>query len=273
MSVSRDALDAQKQRERRTWAVGDYDAFAAPFVIASELLCEAVALRAGQAVLDVATGTGHTALAAARRFCDVTGIDFVPTMIERARERAATERLPISFQVADAEALPFPDAAFDTVLSTFGVMAAPDQERAARELLRVCRSGGAIGLTNWPADSGFVEVTARVLAPYQSPPPPGIKSRHLWSDEERLRELFGDGVASLRLTRRTLFFRQRSVPQFVALLRTSYPRIAEAFQALDEPARAALAAALAAVTVRLNRSGDETVLLPADYVEVVAIRR
>src|SRR5262245_29175302 len=146
---------AIKERQRRVWALGDYNAFAAPFVLASELLCEAVGLRAGRRVLDVATGTGQTALAAARRSCDVTGVDFVAAMLERARERAAVEGLAVDFREADAEALPFGDRSFDVVLSTFGAIGAPDHERTARELLRVCRPGGAIGMANWPADSAI----------------------------------------------------------------------------------------------------------------------
>jgi SAM-dependent methyltransferase len=165
-------LGAIKGRQRQVWASGDYAAVGTRILIMSELLCEAVDLRAGQLVLDVATGSGNAALAAARRGCEVTGVDYVPSLLERARVRARAEGLPVTFREGDAEQLPFPDASFDVVLSVVGVMFAPDQERAARELLRVCRPGGKIGLANWTPDGFNAEMT-RVMTRYV-PPPPGL---------------------------------------------------------------------------------------------------
>ena len=161
-------LNAIKARQQQTWAAGDFSVIAWTTQIVSELLCEAVELRAGQSMLDVATGSGNTALAAARRWCEVTGIDYVPALLERARDRAAAERLPITFHEGDTEEIPFPAASFDVVLSTFGVMFAPDQEQAAQELLRVCRPGGKIGLANWTPD-GFVGTYFRALVQYVPP--------------------------------------------------------------------------------------------------------
>ena len=260
-----------KERQQRAWASGDYSVLGAAFVIISELLCEAVDLRPGQRVLDVATGSGNTALAAARRYGEVTGIDYVPALLERGRERAAAERLPVAFQEGDAEDLSFPDAAFDVVLSTIGAMFAPDQEKTADELLRVCRPGGRIGLANWTPD-GFVGGILRVHARYL-PPPPGLKPPVLWGTEERLHELFGQDVTSLRVTKRTFFYRYPSPEHYWNLMRTYNGPTIRAFQALDAEVQENLVAELIELTHRLNRSGDETMVVPGDYLEVVAIRR
>jgi len=240
-------------------------------MIVSELLCEAVDLRAGQRVLDVATGSGNTALAAARRWCEVTGIDYVPALLERGRERAAAERISITFQEGDAEQIPFPDSSFDAVLSTFGAMFAPNQERAAQELLRVCRPGGKIGLANWTPD-GFVGTYFRAIVQY-APPPPGLTPPILWGTEERLRELFGESVASLQITRRSVVARYRSVQHWLEIFRTYFGPTLKAFEVLDAAGQENLARDLVSVVLRFNRSGDETIVIPSDYLEVVATKR
>jgi ubiquinone/menaquinone biosynthesis C-methylase UbiE len=264
-------LEVIKERQQRSWASGDYAMLGSTFVVISELLCEAVDLRSGQEVLDVATGSGNTALAAARRFCEVTGVDYVPDLLKRARERAAAERLRVSFQEGDAENVPFPDATFDVVLSTIGAMFAPDQQRAAGELLRVCRAGGTIGMANWVPD-GFIGEMLRVHARYL-PPPPGLEPPVLWGTEERVRELFGEYVASLQATRRVFFFRYRSVEHYWDFMRTHNGPTIGAFQALDATARENLEGELMELTRRFNRSGDGTMIVPADYLEIVATRR
>ncbi len=205
-------LAAIKQRQQKAWSAGDYTKIGVIFVVIAEILCEAVDLRPGRRVLDVATGHGNAALAAARRFCEVTGIDYVPFVLEDARKRAAAEGLLVDFQEGDAEEIPFPDASFDYVLSTLGAMFAPDQEKIARELLRVCKPGGKIGMANFMPD-GFGGEIGKLTAKYLPPPPPGLKPPFLWGIEERLHELLGEGVSSLEVQRRSFVFRYPS-PQF-----------------------------------------------------------
>jgi len=260
-----------KERQREAWASGDYAMFGATLLIMSELLCEAVDLRSGQRVLDVATGSGNTALAAARRFCEVTGIDYVPTLLERGRERAAAERLEVAFREGDAERIPFPDASFDVGLSTIGVMFAPDQKKAAGELLRVCRPGGKIGLANWTPDS-FAGEMAGVFGRYVHPPP-GLELPVLWGTEERLRDLLGGGVGHLQITRRSFVFRYRSIRHYLEILQIYLGPTRKAFQSLDPVERENLASDLTDLVERFNESGDETMMVTSDYLEVVAIRR
>jgi ubiquinone/menaquinone biosynthesis C-methylase UbiE len=260
-----------KKRQQRAWASGDYAMFGAALLIISELLCEAVDLRPGQKVLDVATGSGNTALAAARRYGEVTGVDYVPALLERGRERAAAERLEVAFRDGDAEELPFADASFDVVLSTVGVMFAPDQKKAAGELIRVCRSGGRIGLASWTPDS-FATEMPRVFARY-APPPPGLESPSRWGAEEYVRELLGDGIEELQTTRRTFMFRYRSVRHYLEMLQTHLGPARQAFESLSPAERERLEGDLADLVKRMNRSGDGTMVVPSDYMEVVAARR
>lgn len=264
-------LSAIKDRQQKTWTSGDYARIGNTLVVMGELLCEAVDLHAGDKVLDVATGSGNTAISAARRFCDVTGIDYVPELIEHARRRAEVEGMEITFEVGDAEDLPYPDASFDVVLSTLGVMFAPDQEKVAEELLRICRPGGKIGLANWTPD-GFIGNMFRTLGKYV-PPPPGIKPPPLWGTEERLRELLGEGVASLALIQRSYAFRYPSAEHFVEYFRSYYGPTLKAFDSLDPDGQEALAEDLEGLLERWNTSGDATIIVPSDYLEVVAVRR
>ena len=270
MQHRRADLAGIKERQRRAWASGDYAMFGAALLIMSELLCEAADLRPGQRILDVATGSGNTALAAARRFGETTGIDYVPALLERARERAAAERLEVSFREGDAESIPFPDASFDVVLSTVGVMFAPDQEGAAKELLRVCRPGGRIGLASWTPD-GFAGELGSLFGSYL-PPSPGLKPPAIWGTEERLRELLGDGVEGLRISRRSFVFRYRSVAHYLEVLRGQLGPTRETFLALEPAQRERLAGDVADLVGRFNRSGDGTMVVPSDYLEVVADR-
>jgi SAM-dependent methyltransferase len=260
-----------KRRQQLAWASGDYAMFGAALLIMSELLCEAVDVRPGQEVLDVATGSGNTALAAARRFGEVTGIDYVPGLLERGRERAAAERLVVAFREGDAESIPLPDASFDIVLSTLGVMFAPDQQKAAGELLRVCRPGGRIGLANWTPD-GFAGELGSLFGKYL-PFSPSLKPPVLWGTEERLRELLGGGARDLRIARRSFVFRYRSVPHYVEVLQTQLGPTLETFRALEPARRENLVGELVDLIGRFNYSGDETMVVPSDYLEVVVTRR
>jgi ubiquinone/menaquinone biosynthesis C-methylase UbiE len=264
-------LGAIKARQRQTWASGDFHVIAALIMPVSERLCDEVDLRAGQRVLDVATGSGNTAIAAARRLCEVTGMDYVPALLERGRARAAAEGLRVTFEEGDAEALPVAAGAYDVVLSTFGSMFAPDQEQAARELLRACRPGGRIGLASWTPE-GWIGEVFRITGRHV-PPPAGLRPPTRWGTEEGLRELFGDSAATLRATRRTFDWRFASTQQYLDLFRTYYGPTYKAFEALDEPGRQALARDLVAAVGRYNRSVDGTLLVPSEYLEVVVTRR
>jgi SAM-dependent methyltransferase len=259
-----------KHRQQQAWATGDFAAIGAGQQIVGESLCEAVDLRAGRLVLDVACGAGNTALAAARRFAEVVGIDFVPALLERGRERAAAERLPVVFQEGDAEALPFPDATFDVVLSTFGVMFAPDQERAAAEVLRVCRPGGTIGLANWTPE-GFTGQSSAIRNRY-APSPPGLAPPGRWGTEDGVRALLGQGVAEVRAERRVFVYRFPSPQAWLALMRTHFGPTVRTFAALDAAGQNAYATDLLALIDRFNRADDGTAVIPSEYLEVVATR-
>jgi SAM-dependent methyltransferase len=259
---------ALKRRQQATWASGDYGVIGTTLSITGELLCEAVDLQAGQQVLDVAAGNGNATLAAARRWADVTSTDYVAALLERGRARAAADRLPVAFQEADAEDLPFADGSFDVVLSVFGVMFTPNQEQAARELLRVCRPGGKIGLANWTPE-GFIGQVFRTIGKYIAPPP-GVKPPALWGTEQRLSELFGNGISDLTVNRRMFVFRYRSAEHFLDVFRTYYGPVLKAFAALDAAGQADLAADLIELLQRFNQGGADTLAIPSEYLEVVA---
>lgn len=263
-------LSAVKARQQGAWSSGDYAVVGTTLQIVGEELCEALDLRAGQTVLDVAAGNGNVALAAARRWCDVTATDYVPALLDRARERAGAERLAIRFQEADAEALPFADGSFDVVVSTFGVMFTPDQDRAAAELLRVCRPGGKIGLANWTPD-GFIGQLFKTIGRHL-PPPAGIRSPALWGSRERLAELFAPEAASIASAQRHFVFRYRSPAHWLEVFRGYYGPLLKAFAALPPAGQEALEADLVALIARFNRSGDGAVVVPSEYLEVVVTK-
>lgn len=262
---------AVKSRQQATWSSGDYAVIGTTLTITGEMLCEAVDLRAGQQVLDVAAGNGNATLAAARRWANVTSTDYVPALLERGRARAAADGLPVSFQEADAENLPFADASFDVVLSVFGVMFTPNQEQAAHEMLRVCRPGGKIGLANWTPE-GFIGHVFRTIGKYV-PPPAGVKPPALWGTEQRLNELFGHGISELKINRRMFVFRYRSAEHWLEVFRTYYGPVLKAFAALDTEGQAGLAHDLTDVLARFNQGGSTSLLVPSEYLEVVATRR
>jgi len=239
--------------------------------IVGEELCESLDLRAGQRVLDVAAGNGNVSLAAARRWCDVVATDYVPALLGRARERAEAERLDISFKEADAEKLPFADESFDVVVSTFGVMFTPDQEKAAAEMLRVCKRGGKIGLANW-TPQGFIGQMFKTLGAHL-PPPAGVKSPALWGTRERLTELFGKDAASISAEPRNFNFRYRSPTHFIDVFATYYGPVLKALSALHETKAKALIADLQGLIAKFNRADDGTMVVPSEYLEIVVSRR
>jgi SAM-dependent methyltransferase len=264
-------LAAIRARQRATWASGDFAVIGRTIQIVAESLCETADLRAGEKVLDVATGTGNAAIAAARRFADATAIDFVPALLEHGRARAAAEGLRVVFREADAQDLPFPDGAFDVVLSTYGVMFAPDQERAAREATRVCRRGGRIALANWTPE-GFIGELFRVVGAHV-PPPAGLRPPAAWGTEARLRELFGAEAVDIRIVPREFMFRYRSAAHWVEVFRGFYGPTHKAFLALEPPGQQALEADLLALLGRFDRGGSAGLVVPGSYVEVVITRR
>jgi ubiquinone/menaquinone biosynthesis C-methylase UbiE len=233
--------EAIKQVQRHVWSAGDFAMIATTSVIVGEELCETVDILPGESVLDVACGSGNTTLAAARRAWGGTvGVDYVPELLERGRERAAAERLEVEFAEGDAEDLPFDDESFDVVLSTFGSMFAPDQERAAAELLRVCRPGGRIGLASWTPD-GLVGQLMQLMA-QRLPLPPGLLPPVLWGTEEHVRELFGSGISTLEATKRDFVYRYRSAEHWLEFFRTYFGPVRCALEGLDEAARDEFAA-------------------------------
>ena len=263
-------LAAVKTRQQGAWSSGDYAVVGTTLQIVGEDLCEALDVRSGQKVLDVAAGNGNVALAAARRWCDGVATDYVAALLDRARERADAERLRIAFREADAEDLPFADASFDVVVSTFGVMFTPDQERAAAELMRVCRPGGKIGLATWTPD-GFIGQLFKAIDKHV-PPPAGARSPARWGTPARLAALFGP-TAAIAATPRSFVFRYRSPQHWVEVFKTYYGPVLKAFAALAPVAQSALEDDLLALLARLNRSGDGTVVVPSEYLEVVVTRR
>jgi ubiquinone/menaquinone biosynthesis C-methylase UbiE len=263
-------LQAIKTRQQGAWSSGDYAVVGITLQIVGEELCEALDLRSGQKVLDVAAGNGNVSLAAARRWCEVVATDYVPALLERARERAAAERLAIEFREADAEALPFADEGFDAVVSTFGVMFTPDQDRAAAELVRVCRRGGKIGLANWTPD-GFIGQLFKTIGRHV-PPPAGARSPALWGTRARLAELFEPHAASLQTAQRHFVFRYRSPEHWLEVFKTYYGPVLKAFAALEPSAQSALERDLMSLIGEFNRSGDGTMVVPGEYLEVVVTR-
>jgi SAM-dependent methyltransferase len=265
-------LAAVKQRQQQTWASGDFSLVAARIVLVAERLVDAADLHAGWRVLDVATGSGNAAIAAARLGCTAVGVDYVPALLERGRRRAAAEGLDVELLDGDAEALPFPNASFDAVTSVFGSMFAPDHARAAAELLRVCRPGGTIALASWTPD-GFIGDLFRTVSAHV-PPPAGVLSPMLWGEERHLDHLFGDAVASLAVTERTFTFRFASAENFVTFFRLFYGPTLKAFAALDDVARDRLETDLVELARRYDRLGAaDAIAIPAAYTETVAIRR
>jgi ubiquinone/menaquinone biosynthesis C-methylase UbiE len=261
---------AIKTRQQGAWSTGNYAVVGTTLQIVGESLCEALDLRSGSRVLDVAAGNGNATLAAAHRFAEVTSTDYVPALLESGRKRAEAEGLEIKFQEADAENLPFPDASFDVVMSTFGVMFTPDQVKAASELARVCKPGGKIGLANWTPE-GFVGQMFKTLGRHL-PPPAGLQPPSLWGVESHLKSLFGNNAASIAVTRRMFNFRYRSAAHFIDVFRQWYGPTHKAFEALPGEKGEALERDLTALLDSLNVAGPNSLVVPSEYLEIVVTR-
>ena len=263
-------FEAVKARQKAAWASGDYAVVGTTLQIVGEQLAEACDLRCDERVLDVAAGNGNATLAAARRGCRVVSTDYVGALLERGAERARAEHLQIDFQTVDAEALPFDDQSFDVVLSTFGVMFTPDHAQAARELARVCRRGGRIGLANWTPE-GFIGQMFKVLGRHV-PPPAGVRPPSLWGTETHLKELFDGHAAKIDAVHRQFNFRYRSAAHLIEVFRTWYGPVHKAFAALPAEGAAALEQDLAELMNRLNRGGAGSLVVPSEYLEIVVTR-
>ncbi len=261
---------AIKTRQQAAWSSGDYAVVGTTLQIVGETLAEAMDLRGGWRVLDVAAGNGNASLAAARRWCEVVSTDYVGALLARGRERAAADRLDIEFREADAEQLPFADGAFDAVLSTFGVMFTPNPRRAGAELLRVCRAGGKVGLANWTPE-GFIGQLFKTIGRHVAPPA-GVESPALWGTQERIEALFGAQAAHIAIERRHFTFRYRSPQHWLEIFRTFYGPVLKAFAALEPAGQAALAHDLTELMARFNRAGDGTLVVPGEYLEIVVTK-
>jgi ubiquinone/menaquinone biosynthesis C-methylase UbiE len=264
-------LGALKTRQHGAWSSGDYAVVGTTLQIVGEQLCETLDLHAGQKVLDVAAGNGNATLAAARRWCDVVSTDYVPSLLERGRLRAAADGLSVEFREADAEALPFADDSFDAVVSTFGVMFTPDQDKAAAELLRVCKSGGKIGLANWTPE-GFIGQLFKTIGKHM-PPPAGVKSPALWGTRQRIDEFFGGAAAAIRAEPRHFVFRYRSPEHWLDVFRSYYGPLLKTYAALEPAAQAALTDDLLALIGRFNRTTNGAMVVPSEYLEIVITQR
>jgi SAM-dependent methyltransferase len=263
-------FEAIKTRQQATWSSGDYAVIGTTLQITGESLCEAVDVGAGERVLDVAAGNGNAALAAARREASVIATDYVRGLLDRARVRAAADGLKLEVREGDAEALPFAGAMFDVVLSTFGVMFTPNQERAAAELLRVCRPGGRIGLASWTPDS-FVGEMFKIVCRYV-PPPAGVRSPLEWGSDARLRELFGSRVQALTMRRREFVFRYCSPERWLDVFRSYYGPTHKAFATLDRAGQAAFARDLLGIAHRYNTGRAGAFRASSAYLEAVAVK-
>jgi ubiquinone/menaquinone biosynthesis C-methylase UbiE len=264
-------LAAIKQRQQATWASGDFAVIGTTLQIVGETLAEAADVRADERVIDIAAGNGNATLAAARRFARVTSTDYVPHLLEKSSHRAKAEGLDVAFQVADAEALPYADETFDVALSTFGVMFTPDHARAAAEMLRVVRPDGRIGMANW-TPAGFIGQLFKVVAAHLPPQPAGLSSPMLWGDEAHIAALFGARAKAIRADRRVFNFRYRSAEHFVEVFRAFYGPTNKAFAALDDKGQASLRSGLVALLEKCNVAGQRSLVVPAEYLEVVVTR-
>jgi ubiquinone/menaquinone biosynthesis C-methylase UbiE len=269
-NVSRIDHRQMQARQQTSWAGGDYAVAGNALQMVSEELCESVNLCQDERVLDVAAGSFHASLAAARRWCEVTATDHASDLTSRGRERTEARAVGVQFVDADAEALPFADQSFSAVISAFGAMFALDQERAASEMIRVCRRGRRVGLANWTPE-GFIGQLFATIATH-APGTTSGSSPFLWGTTDRLEELFGV-YGSVWAARKHVALRARSPMEWVDKLRASYAPVLKTFAALDAARQKSLRGSLLELVTRFNRAKDSTMLVDAEYLEVVVTRR
>lgn len=262
-------LVAVKSRQHAAWSTGNYPLVGTTLQIVGECLAESMDLRPDNRVLDVAAGNGNATLAAARRFCNVVSTDYVGSWLKAGMARAEAENLAVAFREADAEDLPFEDGSFDAVTSTFGVMFTANQDTAAAEMIRVCRSGGKIGLVNWTPES-FVGQLFRTIGRHV-PPPAGVRSPLEWGTETRIAELFQADSRVIEFNCKSFVFRFRSPEDWVDIWRQAYGPMCKAFDAVGETGRAALTADLIALA-RDHSQDDTAMIVPSEYAEIVVHR-
>lgn len=260
-------FEAIKEKQRNTWGSGDYGRVGVTLQITGEQLCESMDLGAGESVLDIAGGNGNVTLAAARRFCNVVSTDYVESLLEQSRKRADAEGLDVDYRFADAEDLPFADGAFDNVVSTFGVMFAPNQAQSAAELVRVCRPGGKIGLVNWTPE-GFVGQLFKLIGKYITPPA-GVSSPALWGTRPFIDTHFGSATAEITYRAREFNFRFRTPQHWVDVFRRYYGPVHKAFAALDSEQAQQLEADILGLIAEFNRDTNGRMIVPSEYLEVV----
>jgi ubiquinone/menaquinone biosynthesis C-methylase UbiE len=269
-TVSTPDYAAIKAKQNSAWASGDYARIGTTLQIVGESLAEAMDLAPDSSVLDVAAGNGNATLAFARRWCEVTSTDYVEALLAQCGARAEAEGLSVSYKVADAEQLPFETGSFDAVVSTFGVMFTPNQLKSASEMLRVCRSGGRIGMANWTPE-GFIGCLFKTLGRHVAPPA-GVNSPALWGSKPWINEVFAGKAQSLVINDRAFVFRYRSPQDFVDFFRMYYGPVHKAFLALDAPARTALEADLLTLIGRFNAATDGSMRVSSDYAEIIITR-
>lgn len=253
------------------WSLGDFHVIGAGLTGVGELLCDDCNVGAGTQVLDLACGSGNTALAAARRGATVMGLDLIESLIERARVRAQAEGFAIDFKTGNAQQLPYADEQFDFVLSTFGVMFAPDQDQAANELLRVCKRGGTIALSNWTVES-FPGAMFALAAKY-APPPPGARATTDWGGVPGLQRLFEGRVRGMRLIDHYILSRFKSADEMLAVFRAYFGPLRMLFQRVPSEQHAALENDLRNLILRYNRAVDGTQATAMSYINVIMTKR
>ena len=262
--------EAIKEKQNAAWGSGNYALIGSTLQLTGEELAERMNLPAGSKVLDVAAGNGNATMAFARRWAEVTSTDYVDTLLNFGKQRAEAEGFDVKYLIADAENLQVDYGDYDAVVSTFGVMFAPNQAKAASELIRACKSGGKIGMANWTPD-GFIGQLFKVIGKHVAPPK-GVKSPALWGTGDWLGDHFGDSAKSIEIIEKQFKFKYPSPEFFVDFFRKYYGPVHKACLALDEQGQINLENDILAIIDDLNVAEDGTMCVPSDYLEVIVTK-